>query len=229
MLPHLVLQRITSFVALVVGAVCVSCGGASTHRDATATPPPLPAPVSIAQQPQGNFKLGDPTLAALPGASADTGRLGGTIYQIELPDQLNGRLVMYMHGCCPEGDTVPIESPPDRDALIQEGFAWAASSFSANLYIPGTAADETAALWDLFVSKHGRPSRTYVMGVSMGVPEQSSPPSATRTDSTARCLCVHRPGRFRTSATGSATSLSAARMQPASHNSNSMPRTSAHS
>jgi hypothetical protein len=42
--------------------------------------------------------LTDPAFDPLPGAPADFGRLGGSIYQIEIPTRWNGRLVLWMHG-----------------------------------------------------------------------------------------------------------------------------------
>ena len=42
--------------------------------------------------------LEDPSFEALPGARADFGRLGGSVYQIEVPARWNGRLVLFMHG-----------------------------------------------------------------------------------------------------------------------------------
>jgi hypothetical protein len=127
---------------------------------------PLPPPVQV--QPEPDARLGDPTFTALPGAHADFGRLGGAVYQIEVPAHWNRRLVLFMHGfgeLRPEADV----SPPDfRAYLIGQGFAWGASSFSSTSLIPGRAADETAALWDYFARTYGRPTRTYVTGQSMG-------------------------------------------------------------
>ncbi len=73
-----------------------------------------------------------------------------------------------MHGygeLRPEAGVTP---PGIRGFLIGQGYAWAASSFSSTSLIPGRAADETAALWDLFARRYGRPRRTYVTGQSMG-------------------------------------------------------------
>ena len=114
--------------------------------------------------------LADPAFEPLPGARADFGRLGGSIYQIEVPAHWNGRLVLYMEGY---GELRPIGlarvSPPlIRRYLIGQGFAWGASSFSSTSLIPGRAADETAALWDFFARRYGRPTRTYLTGLSMG-------------------------------------------------------------
>jgi pimeloyl-ACP methyl ester carboxylesterase len=123
--------------------------------------------VAFRQEPEG-VTLADPSFEALPGARADFGRLGGAVYQIEVPDNWNGRLVLEMHGfeeLRPEASV----SPPDlRTYLILHGYAWGASSFSSTSSIPGRAADETAALWDYFTQKYGRPPWTYVTGFSMG-------------------------------------------------------------
>jgi hypothetical protein len=127
----------------------------------------LPPPVQIRPEPEG-VTLDDPALQALPGARADYGRLGGTVYQIEIPRRWNGRLVLFMHGFGEFASSAGVSPPAIRRYLIGQGFAWGASSFSSTSLIPGRAADETAALWDLFARRYGRPTRTYVTGQSMG-------------------------------------------------------------
>lgn len=128
---------------------------------------PLPVPIPVTNLVPGAV-LSDPTFTALPGARVRYGTLGGATYQIEVPDRWNGRLVMWMHGF-EELAPVAHTGPPDfRRYLIAHGFAWAASSFSSTSLIPSDAADETAALWDLFVRDVGRPRWTYVSGGSMG-------------------------------------------------------------
>ena len=57
----------------------------------------LPPPVQVRPEPEG-VTLGDPAFEPLPGARADFGRLGGSVYQIEVPAHWNGRLVLFMHG-----------------------------------------------------------------------------------------------------------------------------------
>lgn len=127
----------------------------------------LPPPVVVRSEPQG-VKLADPAFSALPDARAYYGRLGGSVYQIEIPDRWNGRLVLYMHGFQGLSPVASVEQPSLRDYLIRNGFAWGASSFSSTALIPGRAADETAALWDYFAKTFGRPTWTYVTGPSMG-------------------------------------------------------------
>ena len=57
----------------------------------------LPPPVQVRPEPEG-VGLDDPSFEALPGARADYGRLGGSVYEIEVPARWNGRLVLFMHG-----------------------------------------------------------------------------------------------------------------------------------
>ncbi len=161
------LRVMISLVCAVWVAVAVACGSGDGAARPTSTPRPMPTPVAFSPEPQG-VTLADPAFAALPGATAHYGRLGGTVYQIEMPDNWNGRLVLYMHGFQGLGQTARVEQPSIRDYLIRNGFAWGASSFSSTSLIPGRAADETAALWDLFVRQFSRPSQTYVTGHSMG-------------------------------------------------------------
>jgi hypothetical protein len=143
----------------------------SDNKTARATPSakarPLPPPVHVRPDPEG-VTLGDPAFQPLAGARADFGRLGGAVYQIEVPPRWNGRLVLYMHGFQDLGREAQVSAPDIRRFLIGQGFAWGASSFSSTSLIPGRAADETAALWDHFAKKYGRPTRTYVTGQSMG-------------------------------------------------------------
>jgi pimeloyl-ACP methyl ester carboxylesterase len=127
---------------------------------------PLPAPVDVRAEPE--VELVDPAFEPLPGATADYGRIGGAVYRVEMPDDWNGRLVLWMHGFGQFAPEASVSAPDVRGYLIGQGWAWGASSFSSSSWIPGRAADETAAVWDYFARTYGRPSRTYVIGLSMG-------------------------------------------------------------
>jgi dienelactone hydrolase len=148
-----------AFVGGVAALAALACGGGSAR--------PLPPPVEVRQEPQG-IALGGPAFEAMPGATADFGLLGGAVYQIEMPDDWNGRLVLFMHGYEELAAEANVGPPDFRAYLILHGYAWGASSFSSTSSIPGRAADETAALWDFFARKYGRPERSYVTGFSMG-------------------------------------------------------------
>jgi pimeloyl-ACP methyl ester carboxylesterase len=170
-------RRAAGFAVIVSLVAVAACTGndknAPRAESPTSTPTPdrskvpLPPPVKVRQTPQG-VELGDPKFTPIPGARADFGRLGGTVYQIEMPRHWNGRLLLYMHGFEELGTTARVTAPDFRRYLIGHGYAWGASSFSSTGLIPGRSADETAALWDFFARKYGRPHYTYVSGLSMG-------------------------------------------------------------
>jgi hypothetical protein len=155
-------------------ALLPACSGGDDGEAPTTAAPtesplrdrPLPPPVSVRDRPEA--ALADPAFEPLPGARADAGRLGGAVYRIEVPEDWNGRLLLWMHGFEEFEAEAEVTAPDFRRFLIGQGFAWGASSFSSTSLIPGRAADETAALWDHFVRRHGRPTWTYVSGLSMG-------------------------------------------------------------
>lgn len=111
-----------------------------------------------------------PSFTPLAGARAYTGTIGQAAYLIEVPADWNGELVLWAHGVRGFSSEVYAESPPPalRGALIRQGYAWAASSFSENGFIPGIATNDTLLLKWFFSEQFGRPARTYIAGNSMG-------------------------------------------------------------
>jgi pimeloyl-ACP methyl ester carboxylesterase len=94
----------------------------------------------------------------------------GAGYRIEVPENYwNGTLVMWAHGFR-AGDPLEltVDNHPLRDFLIASGFAWAASSYSRNMYDPAQGAKDTHALAMFFNGKVERPRRVYITGASMG-------------------------------------------------------------
>ncbi|MDZ7727144.1 MAG: hypothetical protein U5Q44_02530 [Dehalococcoidia bacterium] len=92
-------------------------------------------------------------------------------YRIEVPDGWDGGpLVLWAHGFRGFDDELFVGSPRDslREQLIDEGIAWAASSYSENGYVPGIGADDTLALKQHFVDEFGEPAEAYLVGASMG-------------------------------------------------------------
>ena len=112
----------------------------------------------------------DATFTALAGAKAHFGKLDRSAYQVEIPDNWNGELVLYAHGFAGFGTEVSVQMPPGalRRYMISNGFAWAASSYGENGYVPGIGADDTLALRSYFAEQFGAPKRTYIAGASMG-------------------------------------------------------------
>jgi len=147
----------------------LSGSAASSAAPATATPAPA-APRKLGTSAGTATTAKDPSFTPLAGAKAAFGQLDRAAYQIEVPDAWNGELVLYAHGFAGFGTEVFVQTPPAalRRYMIANGFAWAASSYSENGYVPGIGADDTLALKEFFVTKYGEPKRTYIAGASMG-------------------------------------------------------------
>src|SRR6185503_20903134 len=114
-------------VLVVAASACSGDGesakpGVSTNTSSR----PLPPRVQVRERPQG-VTLSDPAFEALPGARADFGRLGGAVYEAEVPARWNGRLVLFMHGFEELGAEAHVTAPDIRRYLIDRGFAWGAS------------------------------------------------------------------------------------------------------
>ncbi|HEX6923568.1 MAG TPA: hypothetical protein VF149_07055 [Bacillales bacterium] len=92
----------------------------------------------------------------------------GAGYRIEVPENWNGELVLYAHGYRGTGLELTVSNPPIRKYLVTHGYAWAASSYSANGYNVKAGVKDTHALSKLFNGIVHKPDRTYIMGASMG-------------------------------------------------------------
>lgn len=106
-------------------------------------------------------------------ATCYSGRDGnGAAYTIAVPRRWNGSLVVHAHG----GPDLGAASDPARSAddlarwavMVDEGYAWAGSSYRRGGYGTRMAAADTESVRRLFVSSFGRPKRTYVHGQSWG-------------------------------------------------------------
>lgn len=103
------------------------------------------------------------------------GVIDGAGYHVEVPANWNGRLVMYAHGYAGNGSVLTVQNPSIRRHLIDNGYAWAASSYHANYYDVRAGVEDTNALALAFndiAAANGRPlaapERTYIIGHSMG-------------------------------------------------------------
>ncbi|SES70068.1 hypothetical protein SAMN04487962_101238 [Marinobacter segnicrescens] len=119
---------------------------------------------------------------ALPGASAYwgtyTGIQGPAAYTAEFPQNWHGGVIMYAHGFRGESSVVTPEVPnlAFRNTALALGYAWAASSYSANYYDVRAAVEDTNRLaleltdilrndWSV---DHGDINQYLIAGVSMG-------------------------------------------------------------
>jgi hypothetical protein len=125
------------------------------------------------------------TFAAMPTAAGDVvdmsttsrwaGVLNGAAYQVEVPANWNGKLVMYAHGYAGTGNVLGVGAPSIRRYLVQNGYAWAASSYSKNYYDVRAGVEDTNALalaFNNIAKANGRtlaaPSKLFITGHSMG-------------------------------------------------------------
>ncbi len=167
--------------ALAGAALLAACGGGGD--DPPAPPPPPPVPEETRAQDSRTFTPQDPsatTFAAMSGVMVGTERwagvLNGAAYRVEVPSSgWNGKLVMYAHGYRGEGSVLTVSNPSIRRYLIENGYAWAASSYSTNFYDVRAGVEDTNALALAFTriaATNGRalaaPDRIYITGHSMG-------------------------------------------------------------
>lgn len=121
----------------------------------------------------------DPTTDAAPSSStmqqsslsSFTGAIGpGSTYQILVPPNWNGDLAIYAHGFVDPDAADPLT--PNEEALVAAlattGHAVALSSFSEQGLAVKDGAQRTKQLRGVFVSRVGRPERTYLVGGSLG-------------------------------------------------------------
>jgi pimeloyl-ACP methyl ester carboxylesterase len=160
--------------ALAATLVAMSVG-VSTAPRAIGKPGITPAPC-----PDQSWEETDATFASLPGANASFGHYEGGAYRVEIPDTWNGELVLWAHGYTAntgaQGSRLRVGVPgvgqgsPLRQHLVEQGFAWAASSYRCNGYVPGRGLLDTMALTDVFTKLNAgkSPTRVYLAGVSMG-------------------------------------------------------------
>ena len=150
--------------ALMFAAVAAVLAVASTQRTTSALGRPGVTPVPCPTQ---EWQPGDPQFDALPGAKAFFGPYDGGLYRIEIPDNWNGELVLYAHGFVSnggaQGSALRVGNSPIREHLIKNGYAWAASSYRCNGYVPGQGLLDTMALTDRFTKFNAdrRPQRHF--------------------------------------------------------------------
>ncbi|MFI0354621.1 alpha/beta hydrolase family protein [Actinomadura sp. 9N407] len=134
-----------------------------------AKPPKVPG-----DQPLPGYTINNPPLAPALVDGKPTrvlqGVHGHAAYDIEVPPNWNGRLVMYAHGFRGATRVLTVEPPGFgmRQKLLNQGYAWAASSYYANDYDVRAGVLSTRDLADHFARKVGHPRKTFITGVSMG-------------------------------------------------------------
>jgi len=114
--------------------------------------------------------------APCPPALADkatcyTGReASGAYYTMAVPKRWNGSLVVHAHGGpAPSYDeSSSTEDLAEWAVMVDQGYAWAGSSYRRGGYGIRMAAADTDSVRRLFVKRFGQPARTYLHGQSWG-------------------------------------------------------------
>jgi pimeloyl-ACP methyl ester carboxylesterase len=176
-------SRKTAGLAVLASLWLAGCGGSSNPVPEEARPQDtrtFTAPVFSAAADFEAGASGTPSFKAQTGSAVATDRwtgvLNGAAYRIEVPKTgWNGKLVMYAHGYVGTTPGLVITTPPIRRYLIDNGYAWAASSYSKNYYDVRAGVEDTNALalsFTKIAGEKGRelaaPTKTYIIGHSMG-------------------------------------------------------------
>ncbi|MEV7332207.1 hypothetical protein [Micromonospora sp. NPDC093244] len=125
-------------------------------------------------QPLPGYTIENPPLAPLVvGGRPTTVRQGvhrHAGYIIEVPARWNGDLVLWAHGYRGQGTVLSPEPPAYelRQRLLEQGYAWASSSYDRNGFDIRSGVLGTRDLADHFGRTVRKPHRTYLAGVSMG-------------------------------------------------------------
>ncbi|WP_119155115.1 alpha/beta hydrolase [Caldimonas tepidiphila] len=161
--------------ALLAVGLLQACGGGDD-----AAPPAAAQPEETREQDKRVFTMNAQALpfdalADAPETDRWWGLLGKSGYRIEVPRNWNGMLVMYAHGYNGIGAELRVTPPSIRRHLIEQGYAWAASSYSTNFYDVRAGVEDTNALalaFNRIAQEKGRalaaPRKVYLIGHSMG-------------------------------------------------------------
>ena len=101
-------------------------------------------------------------------AVSRTGTVGDASYQIEVPADWRGGLVVFAHGIQRGPGPGAVASPPLGIHIVESGHAWAASGYRAREYRPDWFVEDLVALRELFLKEIGRPRWTIIYGQSLG-------------------------------------------------------------
>lgn len=163
---------VAPWLAGVLSLALTACGGGGSG-------PVPPAPAQVREHDsRHDVAVVESTLPALQDAPAESdrwvGQLGGAAYRVEVPKNWNGSLLVWARGYW-DGPTLFLEDPMLRRHLLERGVAWAASSYTRNMYDVQAAIEDSnqlATRFQAIAAAHGRtlaaPRRVFIAGMSMG-------------------------------------------------------------
>ena len=155
----------TRRAVLVLALVLVASPAGASAAVAGPVPPDQPLP---------GYTVVAPDIAPLATPDGDTKVITGVHrhagFAVEVPPRWNGELVMWAHGFRGNGPELTTDAPPDglRGKWVEQGYAWAASSYSRNGYDVAAGVESTRELVGRFAEEVGRPERVFLVGASMG-------------------------------------------------------------
>ncbi|MFB4299331.1 hypothetical protein [Actinomadura sp. NTSP31] len=156
-------MRIRALATIAATALAALLPAGTARADTTPGDQPLPG-----------YTIQNPPLAPVQVHGAPSRVLQGVhrhaAYDIEVPPHWNGRLAMYAHGYAGQGKVLAVGPPPFglRQRMLDQGYAWAASSYYDNGYDVRAGVVGTRDLADLFAAEVGRPRQRIIVGASMG-------------------------------------------------------------
>lgn len=103
-------------------------------------------------------------------ATTEIGELAGASYRIDIPIKWNHELVVFYHGYEPFPKVFEKDEAlsPMFDPLLARGYAVLQSGYSAGGWAVEQGYTDTETLRQKFIRDHGKPKRSFVMGMSMG-------------------------------------------------------------
>ena len=99
------------------------------------------------------------------------GEIDGAKFMILSPEKPNGKVLLLAHGYRSEDAPLSAQFTTDgamETALVKEGWVIASSSYRRNGWIIEDALADLKALKEHVAKLHGKASRTFVLGNSMG-------------------------------------------------------------
>jgi len=104
------------------------------------------------------------------GPTQETGVLDGARFRIDIPANWRGELVMILRGYTTPGSPREGDMPRGAltEALLQGGFAVAASDYRGQGWAVAEALEDNERLRRYVAERYGQPKRHWVMGFSMG-------------------------------------------------------------
>ena len=164
--------RAPAFASIAALTLLSACGGGSDNSTAPEETRPQDARTFTPVVETTFDALGNSAVAT----DRWTGVLNGSAYRIEVPTTgWNGKLVMWAHGYAGTGPNLGVGTPIMRRYLLDNGYAWAASSYSKNYYDVRVGVEDTNALalnFATIAAAKGRvlaaPTKIFITGISMG-------------------------------------------------------------